>query len=252
MDASGVKSEVRRRYAEAARGGGCCCGGGGSSGCCPPGSTQDAPLVDYGELARDVAEGSDLGLGCGTPTRFADLRPGEVVLDLGSGAGVDVFLAAKAVGPEGRVIGVDMTPEMIARARANAARAGFANVEFRLGEIEALPVADTSVDVVLSNCVINLVPDKARAFGEIHRVLRRGGRFCLSDIVSYGDVPAEVRQDAGLWASCIAGALDKDEYLRLIEETGFGQVRVHHLEEYGQFRGQGYGFASITVEGRKA
>lgn len=208
--------------------------------------------MDYGELARDMAEGSDLGLGCGTPTRFADLRPGEVVLDLGSGAGVDVFLAAKLVGPEGRVIGVDMTPEMIARARVNAAQAGFANVEFRLGEIEALPVADGSVDVVLSNCVINLVPDKARAFAELHRALKSGGRFSISDIVSFGDVPAEVREDAGLWASCIAGALDKAEYLAAIEGAGFEQVQVHHLEEYSQFRGDGYGFASITVGGRKA
>ncbi len=247
MDQSAVKQEVRRRYAQAARGGGCGCGCGSNSGsdCCSPEGPE--PLVDYGDLAEALVEGSDLGLGCGMPTRFADLQPGEVVLDLGSGAGIDVFLAAKVVGPAGQVIGVDMTPAMIARARANADRAGIKNVDFRLGEIERLPVTDGYVDVILSNCVINLSQDKPRVFAEMRRVLKPGGRFSVSDIVSVGDVPAEVRQDAGLWASCIAGALDKDEYLRLIEEAGFTQVQVHHLEEYDQFRGDGYGFASMTV-----
>ena len=248
MDEATVKSEVRQKYAAVARGGGYCCA---SSDCCSQEGAEMARLVDYGALRQEIVESADLGLGCGMPTRFADLKPGEVVLDLGSGGGVDVFLAAEAVGPEGRVIGVDMTPEMIARARENAFRGRYANVEFRLGEIEALPVADVSVDVVLSNCVINLVPDKARVFSEIHRVLRSGGRFCISDIVSYGRVPKEVRRDGELWAGCIAGAMDKDEYLRLIEESGFGEVRVHHLEDYSQFLGSGYGFASITVEGVK-
>lgn len=242
MDATAVKREVRRRYAAAARGGGCC---GGGSDCCSPEGAE--PLVDYGDLAEALVEGSDLGLGCGMPTRFATLKPGEVVLDLGSGAGIDVFLAAKVVGAMGYVIGVDMTPAMINRARANAERSGIKNVDFRLGEIERLPVTDGYVDVVLSNCVINLSPDKPAVFAEMCRVLKPGGRFVVSDIVSLGNVPEEVHRDAGLWASCIAGALDKDEYLRLIEEAGFTGVRVHHLEEYDQFRGDGYGFAGMTV-----
>lgn len=247
MDATAVKRAVRRRYAAVARGGGGCCSGG--SDCCSPQGAE--PLVDYGDLAEALVEGSDLGLGCGLPTRFADLQPGEKVLDLGSGAGIDAFLAAKVVGPTGYVIGVDMTPAMIARARANAERAGIKNVDFRLGEIERLPVTDGYVDVILSNCVINLSPDKPAVFAEMRRVLRPGGRFSVSDIVSLGEVPEEVRRDAGLWASCIAGALDKDEYLRLIVEAGFAQVQVHHLEEYDQFRGDAYGFAGITVGGVK-
>lgn len=244
MDAIEVKREVRRRYAAAARSGGCGCGCGDSDCCTPEGAEA---LVDYGDLSEALVEGSDLGLGCGMPTRFANLQPGEVVLDLGSGAGIDVFLAAKVVGPAGQVIGVDMTPAMINRARANAERAGIKNVDFRLGEIEHLPVTDGYVDVILSNCVINLSPDKPAVFAEMRRVLKPGGRFSVSDIVSIGNVPDEVRKDAGLWASCIAGALDKDEYLRLITQAGFTQVQVHHLEEYDQFRGDGYGFASMTV-----
>jgi len=244
MDATEVKREVRRRYAAAAREGGCGCGCGQGDCCTPDG---DAPLVDYGDLAEALVEGSDLGLGCGMPTRFASLQPGEVVLDLGSGAGIDVFLAAKVVGADGYVIGVDMTPAMIARAQTNAERAGIKNVDFRLGEIERLPVTDGYVDVILSNCVINLSPDKPRVFAEMRRVLKPGGRFSVSDIVSLGDVPEEVHKDAGLWASCIAGAPEKDEYLRLIAEAGFTGVQVYHLEEYDQFRGDGYGFASMTV-----
>jgi ubiquinone/menaquinone biosynthesis C-methylase UbiE len=207
--------------------------------------------VDYGSLKENVVPGSDLGLGCGTPTAHADLRPGETVLDLGSGAGVDVFLAAREVGPSGRVLGVDMTPEMIARARENAAEAGLANVEFRLGDIEALPVEDASVDAVLSNCVINLVPDKRRAFAEIRRVLRPGGRFVVSDMVTYGDVPAAIRQDLELWAGCVAGAMDREAYLALVRETGFERVRVKAESTYPNPDREEYGLQSVTVEGWK-
>ena len=200
----------------------------------------------------DVIRAADLGLGCGMPTRSAGIRPGETVLDLGSGAGIDAFLAAREAGPEGRVIGVDMTPEMIARARANAIKGGFNQVEFRLGEIEALPVESESVDVVISNCVINLVPDKAKAFSEIYRVLRPGGRFSISDIVTIGHVPDEIRQDMELWAGCIAGAMEITNYLNVIVRAGFQEVKVSQKVEFDTPQGQDYSFASITVEGRKA
>jgi len=247
MDAEKIKQEVKNHYASIALQGGGCCGGGGSSNCCS-GGAQEVSLVDYRALG--ATEG-DLGLGCGLPTQYAAFRPGEVVLDLGSGAGVDVFLAARAVGPEGRAIGVDMTPEMIARAWENAVRGGYANVDFRLGEIEALPIESESVDVVLSNCVINLAPDKRRVFAEIWRVLKPGGRFSISDIVTFGDVPEEVRRDMNRWAECAAGALDRDEYLGLLREQGFTDLKVHSLVESENPVSKDYGFASLTVEGRK-
>ena len=171
-------------------------------------------------------EEADLNLGCGVPTRHAALRAGETVLDLGSGAGNDVFIARHEVGPEGRVLGVDMTPDMIAKARANAAKLGYDNVEFRLGEIEQLPVEAGSVDVVISNCVLNLVPDKARAFAEMARVLRPGGRFCVSDIVATGELPEGVRAAAGLYVGCVAGAIPETDYLALLAKAGFEGVRI--------------------------
>lgn len=226
-------------------------GGGNGNGCCAPGSPSVTRLVEYADQDVEVADGADLGLGCGIPTRHAAIRAGETVLDLGSGAGVDVFLAAKAVGPAGRVIGVDMTSEMLDLARANAAKGGYENVEFRLGEIEALPVADAAVDLVLSNCVINLVPDKARAFAEIHRVLRPGGRFTISDVVSYGAVPASIRGDIEQWVGCVAGAMDRDAYLGLIRAAGFTGVEVVDSVAYDYLKGEDYGLMSVTVAGAK-
>jgi len=257
MDAQKIKQEVQSHYAAIARqeqarpeerGNGCGCG----SGCCSTESSNVVELVDYGILQGDMVKEADLGLGCGLPTQHAGLQPGETVLDLGSGAGIDVFIAAKAVGPSGRVIGVDMTPEMLERARLNAARSSFRNVEFRQGEIEALPVEDSSVDVVLSNCVINLVPDKRRAFAEIHRVLKPGGRFSISDMVTYGDVPAEMRQDMELWAGCIAGAVNRQEYLDLIAAAGFSEITIHSSTEYETQKGAAYGILSLTLGARKA
>ena len=166
----------------------------------------------YAGVAGHLAE-ADLNLGCGVPTRHAALAAGETVLDLGSGAGNDVFIARHEVGPEGRVIGVDMTPEMIVKARANASKLGYDNVEFRLGEIERMPVEAGSVDVVISNCVLNLVPDKAGAFAEMFRVLRPGGRFCVSDIVATGELPPPVQDAAGLYVGCVAGAMPEEDYL---------------------------------------
>ena len=253
MDAQKIKQEVQSHYAAIARqgetrpeerGSGC--------GCCSSDPSNVVELVDYGVLQGDMVKEADLGLGCGLPTQYAGLQPGETVLDLGSGAGIDVFIAAKAVGPEGRVIGVDMTPEMLERARLNAARSNFKNVEFRQGEIEALPVEDGSVDVVLSNCVINLVPDKRRAFAEIFRVLKPGGRFSISDMVTYGDVPAELRQDMALWAGCIAGAVDRQEYLDLIEAAGFGKIIIYSSTEYETQKGAEYGLVSLTLGAHKA
>lgn len=215
-----VKQEVQKHYAEAARqGGGCCCEAS------PASVASTAVGYSKDDLAA-VPEGADLGLGCGNPTAFARLKPGETVLDLGSGAGLDCFLAARQVGPAGRIIGVDMTPEMLSRARDNAEKIGATNVEFRQGDIENLPVADASVDVVISNCVINLSPDKPRVFHEIARVLKPGGRMHVSDIVLNGELPDEVKQLARAYTACISGAWQKADYLKAIADAGLAEVTV--------------------------
>jgi len=183
------------------------------------------------EEVQAVPEGADLGLGCGNPQAIAALQPGETVLDLGSGAGFDCFLAARQVGSTGQVIGVDMTAEMVAKARENAGEADFGNVEFRLGEIEHLPVADASVDVILSNCVINLSPNKPQVFREAFRVLRPGGRLAISDIVAMATMPEEMRNDLALYAGCIAGAATKAELEALLREAGFDQILIQPKDE---------------------
>jgi arsenite methyltransferase len=227
----GLREEVRSHYGEVARTGSSCC----APGCCSPGSgtrasgaaSETALGLGYtpGDLAA-VPEGANLGLGCGNPQAIAALKPGETVLDLGSGAGFDCFLAARQVGASGRVIGVDMTAEMIGRARQNARKVELTNVEFRLGEIEHLPVADGSVDVIMSNCVINLSPDKPAVFREALRVLRPGGRLAISDVVAFGPLPAEVRRDLALYTGCIAGAATLDEIKSWLAEAGFTDIRV--------------------------
>ena len=248
MDENQIKSEVRKHYAAIASQPDCGCG---SSDCCSGEGKEVNPLVDYGVFGEAVEAEANLGLGCGLPTRSAGLQPGETVLDLGSGAGVDVFLAAKQVGPQGRAIGVDMTPEMIARAWNNAVQGGYQNVDFRLGDIEDLPVSGDSVDVVISNCVINLAPDKRRVYAEIFRVLKPGGRFSISDVVTYGEMPEPVRQDMALWAGCVAGAIDRDEYLELVRQAGFEDLQIEQFVEYDYARGADYGTASMTLHGRK-
>ncbi|MFO8034176.1 MAG: arsenite methyltransferase [Candidatus Bipolaricaulota bacterium] len=211
---------VRKRYAEVARRGSSCCGA--SADCCESGA-------QLAGTAHPVPE-AELGLSCGAPLAHGHVRPGDTVVDLGCGAGVDVFLAAQIAGPTGRAIGVDMTEEMLDRARANAeqfaARTDLANVEFRQGQIEVLPLEDQSADVIISNCVVNLSPDKPRVFGEAYRVLRPGGRLVVSDLVLSRPLPEAAREDPDLYAACIAGAALRDDYLGAIRDAGFSRVEV--------------------------
>lgn len=222
-----VKKVVREGYGAIAGGSKPCCGP-SEPCCCGPSRMEDIGVrIGYcREELESVPEGANLGLGCGNPVALASLREGETVLDLGSGPGLDCFLAADRVGEAGKVIGVDMTPEMLERARENARRGGYRNVEFRLGEIENLPVADGSVDVVISNCVINLSPDKPRVFREAYRVLKPGGRLVVTDIVLRGELPQKVRESTAAYVGCIAGAALREDYLRMIEEAGFQEVEV--------------------------
>ena len=242
-----VRRIVRKRYAKIAKTNSSCCAS--TASCCsPPAEDRVSKMIGYSEdEMNEVPEGANLGLGCGNPTALATLKEGERVLDLGSGAGFDCFLAAKKVGKEGKVIGVDMTPEMLAKARANAKKGKFANVEFRLGEIENLPVADNSVDVVISNCVINLTEDKGQVFREAFRALKPGGRLEVSDVVTSGAFPLEARLQAGEWASCVSGALPEQEYLDLIAQAGFEQVQVRGRSPSGQVADVGVYSAIIAA-----
>ncbi len=224
-----IREMVRTGYAKVAEGGCGCCG---PSPCCGGAETAEQISGKIGYSARDMAAvpaGANLGLGCGNPLAHAAIHEGDTVLDLGSGAGFDCFLAAQNVGKTGRVIGVDMTPEMVARARQNAEKAGITNVEFRHGEIESLPVADSAVDLVISNCVINLSPDKARVFSEAFRVLKEGGTLMVSDIVLERDLPEAVLSSVAAYVGCLAGAVQKGVYLDLIRGAGFSAIEV--LEE---------------------
>jgi arsenite methyltransferase len=250
-DEQKIKKTVEEKYAAIARG--------ERTSCCSTGSALDEKLYNIATMApgysaselEALPEGANLGLGCGDPTADADLAPGQTVLDLGSGAGVDCFLAARRVGPEGHVIGVDMTDEMLARARANAVRGGFTNVEFRQGEIEALPVESSTVDRIISNCVINLAPNKARVFTEAYRVLRPGGSITVSDIVSIGAIPDSARADLEAWAGCTVGALEKHAYLDVVRTAGFSEVAVVKEVEYEYGRTADYALASLTVRAVK-
>jgi arsenite methyltransferase len=225
-----IKDVVKGRYAQIAKEGqqSCCSGCSGSAS-----SILQTEGIGYRrEDLEHVPREAIMGLGCGNPAAIADLGAGEIVLDLGSGAGIDVFLAANKVGTTGRVIGVDMTEEMVDKARTIARDKGYRNVEFHLGEIEKLPVDDESVDVIISNCVINLSPDKSRVFKEAHRVLKPQGRLIVSDIVSEGTLPAETRNSLEGWACCIGGALEQQEYLTKIRKAGFRDVRVVSSKEF--------------------
>ena len=261
-----IKHTVRAKYAEIAQqdradNAASCCGSGGCST-----EVYNIMTDDYSKLEGHVDE-ADLGLGCGLPTQFAGIKPGDTVLDLGSGAGNDCFVARHEAGPDGRVIGVDFTPEMIAKARANAQQLGYANVEFREGDIEQLPLSDAMVDVVVSNCVLNLVPDKKKAFSEIFRVLKPGGHFSISDVVLQGELPDALQHAAEMYAGCVSGAMQESDYLGIIHQLGFGEVTVQKRKaitlpddilanflnagELAAFKASGTGIFSITVSATK-
>ena len=231
MNDNEIKKAVKKRYAKFAQ---------DTTSCCPTctsknGIAEQTKSIGYSpsEL-KNIPESAVMGLGCGNPTALAELKEGETVLDLGSGAGIDVFLSANKVGERGHVIGVDMTEEMIKKAEKIAKENGYKNVEFRLGEIENLPVKDNTVDVIISNCVINLSPDKLQTFKEAFRVLKPGGRLLVSDLVTEGVLPDDIKKSVDAWSGCIAGALEKNEYLETIKKAGFRNVEILSQNCYSQ------------------
>jgi len=249
-----IKQAVKERYTAIAKSRSSGCGCGGEQSCCGGGDPkQAAELIGYNvKELEEIPQEAILGLGCGSPVAHVGLKPGETILDLGSGGGIDVFLAAKKVGAKGSVIGVDMNEAMIKRAREAANEYGFKNVDFRLGEIEDMPVDDGTIDAIISNCVINLSPDKPRVFREANRVLKPGGRITVSDIVTEGEIPEEIRRDLNSWASCVSGALPQEEYLKDIEAAGFKKPKIltesyYDTSEYDV----DFKIKSITVEAYK-
>jgi arsenite methyltransferase len=258
-----IKQVVKEKYSEIAvqKKQGCGCGCGSSK-------VVDYSMIgdDYSKIEGYVAD-ADLGLGCGIPTEFAGIKKGDTVVDLGSGAGNDVFVSRAIVGDEGKVIGLDFTQEMIDKANENKAKTGYKNVEFYLGEIESMPFEDNIADVVVSNCVLNLVPDKKKAFSEINRILKPGAHFCVSDIVIKGELNPELKKSATMYAGCVAGALQQDEYLNVIKQAGFQNIEIkrtknvdlpdeilkEYLDEEGinLYRNKVEGIFSITVVGYK-
>lgn len=254
-----IRETVRARYGEIATTMGSCCTG---TSCGTAGSHDPTDLSlrnGYSEEELSAApDGSNLGLGCGNPQAIASIQTGETVLDLGSGAGFDAFLAARATGPEGKVIGVDMTPVMVTKARSNAAKTGQSHVEFRLGEIEHLPVADGAVDVIISNCVINLSPDKHAVFREAFRVLKSGGRLAVSDVVAMAPIPTELKKDWDLYTGCVAGASIVEDLRMMLAEAGFTEIRITRkgesrdiLENWFPGRGVADFVTSASIEALK-
>lgn len=262
-----LKETVRKKYSQISEQGKdynarSCCGAGGESQ-----KVYNIMTDDYSEMEGYNAD-ADLGLGCGLPTQFAKIKKGDTVIDLGSGAGNDCFVARHETGPEGKVLGIDFTESMIKKARQNAEKLGFNNVEFRSGDIEEMPVSDEVVDVIVSNCVLNLVPNKPKVFAEIHRVLKPGGHFSISDIVLEGDLPDALQSDAEMYAGCVSGAIQKDEYLGLIREAGFENITIQkekpielpddilsqylNEDEIAEFNTGGTGIYSITVFAQKS
>src|SRR5947208_9698698 len=230
---SNIKETVKEKYAEAALrvldGGSSCCGASSSCGTADP---ITSALYDEKQAAQIPEEALKASLGCGNPTALAELSPGEVVLDLGSGGGIDVLRSARRVGPQGKAYGLDMTDEMLALARENQEKAGIENVEFLKGHIESIPLPDNSVDVIISNCVINLSADKDRVLGEAFRVLKPGGRLAISDVVTRGEMLPEIRQSVLAWVGCIAGALEENDYRRKLTAAGFGQIEIKPTRIY--------------------
>ena len=221
-----IKEMVKEKYGQIAKESGTCCG---PTSCCGPTENKIVGYTvmqdEYTDLNGYVAD-ADLGLGCGLPTQYAGIKKGDTVVDLGSGAGNDVFVARAIVGDSGRVIGIDMTQEMIDKANRNNQKLGYKNVEFRLGEIENMPLENSIADVVVSNCVLNLVPNKGKAFAEIYRIIKNGGHFCVSDIIIKGELPENLKKSAEMYAGCVAGAVQHDEYLRIISEAGFKNIEI--------------------------
>lgn len=234
MASSDIKTVVRERYAQAAlrikSGGGACCGTTPGNSCCDPITSN---LYEASQAGQVPAEALEASLGCGNPTALAELHPGEKVLDLGSGGGIDVLISAKRVGLTGKAYGLDMTEEMLALANENKRRAGAENVEFLKGEIEHIPLPENSVDVIVSNCVINLSADKDRVLREAFRVLKPGGRFAVSDVVTRGEIPTVVRQSVLLWVGCVAGALDENDYRQKLAAAGFEEITIEPTRIYG-------------------
>ena len=263
MQDAELKDMVRTRYGGIAAGTGAACGGSAAASCCDASSGSLAADTSrrMGYSPDDLAgmpDGANLGLGCGNPQAIASLEPGEVVVDLGSGGGFDCLLAARQVGPDGRVIGVDMTHEMLSKARGNAGKVGAANVEFRLGEIEHLPIADGTADVVMSNCVVNLAPDKAQVFREAFRVLRPGGRLAISDVVNLAPLPPELAQDRGLICGCVVGAAAPAAIEAWLADAGFADIRVaikpesrEMIEGWAPGRGVADYVVSATIQARR-
>ena len=267
MKAEDLKLVVKEKYSEIANqtkqeNESSCCG---STGCC---STVDyAVFSENYENLEGYNPDADLGLGCGIPTEFAQIKKGDTVIDLGSGAGNDCFVARALVGETGKVIGIDMTEAMIEKARANAEKLNYNNVEFRLGDIEKMPVTANKADVIISNCVLNLVPDKNKAFGEIYRVLKPGAHLSVSDVVLKGELPDKIKQAAEMYAGCVSGAMQKDEYLKVISDNGLVNIKVHKekaisvpddillsyltQQEIDEYRKSGAGIYSITVYAEK-
>ena len=261
-----LKSIVKERYARIAEQG----KAENASSCCgattPSNKVYNIMMDDYSKT-KGYVEDADLGLGCGLPTQFAKIKKGDTVIDLGSGAGNDCFVARHETGPEGKVIGIDFTPIMIEKARMNAEKLGYNNVEFREGDIDAMPVSNAIADVIVSNCVLNLVPNKKKVIGEMYRVLKPGGHFSVSDIVLVGQLPDALREDAEMYAGCVAGAIQKSEYLQFIQETGFQNIKVQKekpiiipddilgkylsQEQVNEFNKGATGIFSITVYAEK-
>ena len=267
MNPKDLKMAVRDKYGDIARKSllqvqSSCCG---PTGCCS--DFEFSMIGDDYQSMEGYNPDADLGLGCGIPTQFAGIRKGDQVLDLGSGAGNDCFVARSMTGEAGHVTGLDFTDEMLDKARINASKLGFGNVEFVKGDIEEMPLPDNRYDVVISNCVLNLVPDKTKAFSEIMRVLKPGAHFCVSDVVIKGDLPEKIRQDAVMYVGCVSGALEMDDYMTIIQEQGFKNVTIHKQknidlpeevlanylsgEEIREYKSSGAGIFSITVTGSK-
>lgn len=265
-----IKEVVKNKYAEIVKqasanesSSGCC----ETTGCCGTAEIDYSVFNDsYKDVEGYVAD-ADLSLGCGLPTEFAGIKTGDVVVDLGSGAGNDVFVARALVGNEGKVIGIDFTEEMLEKANKNNDKLGYSNVEFKYGEIEEIPLPENSIDVVVSNCVLNLVPNKVKAFSEVCRILKADGHFCISDVVIKGNLPEQLKESAEMYADCVSGAIQQDEYLQIIEETGFENIKIKktkainlpdkllneylNKEEIKTFKENNIGIFSITVMGEK-